>query len=110
MDIICRWRDAITDPPPEGIMCIVRRGDIRDHRFRFGGLWFDPGGDNFDPAAVTDGDQWLDVTDVPAVAVAKVRDAVDEIHEIYINGAHDESRCADSAMDIIKAHTGVAHV
>ena len=99
MDIICRWRDATTDPPPDGWRGLISNPDegvtvwFRDYR-----------GKHYV------GDQWLDVTDVPAVAVAKVRDAVDEIHEIYINGAHDESRCADSAMDIIKAHTGVAHV
>ena len=73
-DIICQWRDAITDPPPflwqglamdadDKISFVMRRSD--DYINYIGMLAL--------PS------KWLDITDIPAVAVSKVQAAVDSI-------------------------------
>ena len=78
--IICRWRDAITDPPPDGWRGLAR------HMYSYGfgsvfpvfcesGEYTDDDGD-----VIMDVDsQWLDITTIPAVAVARVQAAVDSI-------------------------------
>jgi len=64
-DIIARWRDAITDPPPDGWRGLIRNAD--EGR----AVWFrDYRGKHYP------GDQWLDVTDVPAVAASEIETLV----------------------------------
>jgi len=76
MDIICRWRDAITDPPPDGWHGVYRYNDgetiCMSHGLHHGGSWWTEL-EYQDSRTPDPGDQWLDVTDEPAVAVARVQ-------------------------------------
>lgn len=119
MDIICRWRDAISDPPPDG-KAILLHGANADEllvAYRRGAAWYEWEGHYI---RMDDGDQWLDVTTIPAVAVSKVQAAVDEMklmigrvaEGMYCDG--DDPCVSDpiinayaSGMDVIRNHTGV---
>jgi hypothetical protein len=108
-DIICRWRDAVTDPPPAGWHGLIRElhADgclVNEWYYR------DPDDRRAVPSRryVT---QWLDITDIPAIPRAKVQAAVDEI-------ASDEKQYDDvfepeiaggleMARNAIFNHTGV---
>lgn len=65
--ICARWRDAITDPPPDGwtgIACLKKHGrKIEMNRHCL--LW-----------GAQPGDQWLDITAVPAVPAAEIETLV----------------------------------
>ena len=78
--ICCQWRDAITDPP-DGTICCVLRGGLGQGStpavYLLGEGWIRCDRPQMMP--VEEGDQWLDVTDTPAVAVARVQAAVDSI-------------------------------
>jgi len=115
MDVICRWRDAIDDPPPDGWNGLAR------HKYSHGyGHWFHvwyASGEYMDD----DGDvimdvdsEWLDVTDVPAVPMAKVQAAVDEIACTYggypgpdITPPQAADGAIDFSVDAIANHTGI---
>jgi rubredoxin len=83
--ILARWRDAITDPPPEGKPRLVKShyGVIQHVLFeRVGNRWTHADlelGDSegWDGCDIEPGDQWLDVTAIPAVAREAVQAAVD---------------------------------
>lgn len=103
MDIIARWRDAITDPPPEGWRGLIRNPDegvtvwFRDYR-----------GKHYA------GDQWLDVTDVPAVPLSKVQAAVDMLRDMAVRAMeHPEETNPQAtasmrhACRVVMGHTGV---
>lgn len=79
--ILARWRDAITDPP-EHIKNVIIRQKEKDDAVGYWSLtycqWHDLFGESFE---VEPGDQWLDVTDEPAVPRAKVQAAVDEMQQ-----------------------------
>ena len=96
IDYVCaRWRDAITDPPPDGwtgLGVTDLDGDechayVDDPRY-YRGLLI----------------RWLDVTDIPAVPRAEVRAAVDEMVSRYWHGVNciingDSSQCEECAFD-----------
>ena len=107
MDIISRWRDAINDPPPEGWRGLIRNPDegvtvwFRDYR-----------GKHYV------GDQWLDITDTPAVPLVKVQAAVDEIAKWDLPYGCDTAEAeavkryggswrTASALRFITNHTGI---
>lgn len=69
-DIIARWRDAINDPPNHAWEGSIKR---KEGRIVTASYWERHGNWRFRDADVLPGDQWLDVTDTPAVAVAKVQ-------------------------------------
>ena len=104
MDIICRWRDAITDPPMDGWHGVYRYNDgetiCMSHGLHHGGSWWTEL-EYQDSRTPEPGDQWLDITDVPAVAVAKVQAAVDEIN-MEMKGPEDEW-----PIRILNYHTGL---
>lgn len=110
--ILCRWRDAITDPPPNGWKGHVsreeRNGTVHQycteymtnpHSFEFQGesrVFF----------AVRPGDQWLDITDEPGVPREAVQAAVDEMTVRYWEGAEcilhevgERDHCEGCALD-----------
>lgn len=120
--ILARWRDAITDPPPDGWKGHVsrewRNGTVyqycteymtNPHSFEFQGerrVFYH----------VRPGDQWLDITDRPGVAREAVRAAVDEMEKqrkimASTPSATDYNEAyADGLIDYhmeIKRHTGV---
>jgi hypothetical protein len=117
--ILARWRDAITDPPPEGKPRLVKShyGVIQHVLFeRVGNRWTHADlelGDSegWDGCDIEPGDQWLDVTAIPAVARAKVQAAVDEIADIHaaslINECLDDVFSTNSILKRIANHTGV---
>lgn len=121
--VCCRWRDAITDPPPEGKPHVVRanRRTIQHTLFeRFGSRWthadlqLEGDSEGWDGCDIHEGDQWLDVTDIPAVAVAKVQAAVDEMDRLEDLAAkrntefwHGREDGLLSSMIVIHNHTGV---
>lgn len=86
--VCCRWRDATTDPPPEGKPRLVKahHGVIQHVLFeRIGSRWthadLELGDSWWDGCDIEPGDQWLDITAVPAVPRAKVKAAVDDLVE-----------------------------
>jgi hypothetical protein len=64
--ICARWRDVVTDPP----MSAVWRGIAKrqDQHWMLAGSHL-----------LCHGDQWLDITDIPAIPREKVQAAVDEM-------------------------------
>ena len=96
--ICARWRDANTDPPPHGWIGL---NVMASGACYYGACGYMPG------------DQWLDVTDIPAVPRADVQAAVDEIHDV---AARRDVRthgygCNDDliyALDEIRDHAGIA--
>ena len=112
--ICCQWRDAITDLP-DGTICCVLRGGLGQGStpaaYLLGEGWIRCDRPQMMP--VEEGDQWLDVTDTPAVAVARVQTAVSAIHarrnaltanEKTVNGWH---MGIEEALDVLNTHTGV---
>ena len=97
--ILCQWRDAITDPPPDGWCGIAKRED--QHSMLVRSFLLQPG------------DQWLDVTDRPAVAREAVQAAVDEMARFNCrnigiqNGAWSGRIVLDASLDTIRNHTGI---
>ena len=82
INYICRRRDAITDPPPEGKPVVVMSCNILQHVLftRVRNRWeCADDGSEWDGCEIEPGDQWLDVTDEPAIPRAKVQAAVDEL-------------------------------
>ena len=72
--ICCQWRDAITDLP-DGTICCVLRGGLGQGStpaaYLLGEGWIRCDRPQMMP--VEEGDQWLDVTDIPAVPRAQVQ-------------------------------------
>lgn len=64
--VCCRWRDATTDPPPHGWIGL---NVMASGACYYGACGYMPG------------DQWFDVTDIPAVPRADVQAAVDRLFE-----------------------------
>ena len=95
--ICCRWRDAITDPPPAGWRGLIRNTDDGP------GAWFrDYRGRHYP------GDQWLDVTDTPAVPRADVQAAVDEIAVAQASADRGETwHGRRDYAEPIRRHTGI---
>ena len=90
--LCCRWRYAITDPPPENWVGLATE--------QAGRKWVSCGPDR----RLQPGDQWLDVTDTPAVPRAGVQAAVDEMVSRYWHGVNciingDSSQCEECAFD-----------
>ena len=85
--ICARWRDANTDPPPLCAMVMMRKRDsgyVTGHRQFGGDSWiFD---DLFYP--LQPGDQWLDVTDEPAIPRAQVQAAACSC-PVFVPGSSD---------------------
>ena len=116
-DIICRWRDAITDPPPDGYYQLSGDGANSLWCSYIDGRWADDSSGM--PVDLQPGDQWLDVTTIPAVPLAQVQAAVDEIvagiercENNICNGADANIgtmaiRAYQDALDEIRNHTGV---
>ena len=110
-DIISRWRDAITDLPKNARTVILRQADgheITAYNVADGQWHYDDGM----IYAADPGDQWLDITDVPAVPLAKVQAAVDEINKrrepwrkniVYTY----TDQVLDGVLDAIRNRTGV---
>lgn len=100
--VCARWRDAITDPPPEGWVGLVSRGGL--HEITRWAYFESP---NFreERHNKLDGVRfWLDVTDTPAVPRAGVQAAVDEMVSRYWHGVNciingDSSQCEECAFD-----------
>ena len=95
--ILARWRDAHTDPPPHGWIGL---NTIASGARYYGACGYMPG------------DQWLDITDVPAVPRAQVQAAVDELHaeaarrDVRVHGYG----CNDDliyVLDVLREKTGV---
>jgi hypothetical protein len=113
INYICRWRDAITDPPSETWRGRSRiNGTIRPFTAFIGGWVWSIDAQSTSMIKAQPGDQWLDVTDVPAVAVSKVQAAVDQIQmaidlpaETAVQEAMDLG--FDAALATIRNHTGV---
>jgi len=110
-DIIARWRDAISDPPEDG-KAILLHGANADEllvAYRRGTSWHEWEGlcIRIDP-----GDQWLDVTDMPAVPREQVQAAVDEM-KFKADGAVLDTLQEIAAIGIrgsigcIAHHTGI---
>lgn len=107
-DIICRWRDAITDPPKDARTVILRQADgheITAYNVADGQWHYDDGM----PYYAQPGDQWLDVTDVPAVPRAQVQAAVKRIKDCReMARGNDEYTAFGTALDVIEEYTEVA--
>lgn len=113
-NIIARWRDAITDPPVDGIERTLRldmsSGSRGHKRYKlkiaaFGETWSD---ENDEEVDVYEGDQWLDVTAIPAVAVAKVQAAVKRIKDCQeMSRGNNEYVAFGTAVDVIEEYTGI---
>jgi|GEM_PF-4209091 len=104
MDIICSWRDAISDPPEDG-KAILLHGANADEllvAYRRGTSWHEWEGlcIRIDP-----GDQWLDITDIPAVPRSKVQAALIDI--ICTADGCGNAMSYLHAVDIIRDHTGI---
>jgi hypothetical protein len=89
--VCARWRDAVTDPPPDGWQGLIKDKNGTTYR-AIRTTW--PGmpivwelllfeGEDHD---ITPGDQWLDVTTIPAIPRAAVQAAVDEMKRRYQHG------------------------
>jgi hypothetical protein len=114
--ILARWRDAITDPPPEGKPRLVKShyGVIQHVLFeRVGNRWTHADlelGDSegWDGCDIEPGDQWLDVTAIPAVAREAVQAAVDEIKRIRTQTVYGyQATGLDIALDELHDHAGI---
>lgn len=79
--ILARWRDASTDPPDDGYYLLSGEGERKDGLWcsHIGGHWIDDS--SMMPVELQPGDQWLDITDEPAVPRAAVQAAVDRLFE-----------------------------
>jgi hypothetical protein len=103
MDIIARWRDAINDPPMSDWTGYVRTRDgIKMLAGIVNGVIYLFSPHTSRAFAAEPGDQWLDVTDVPAVPLSKVRAALDEMKDqpsCHIDGV--------GAMEIVAHHTHI---
>lgn len=114
MDIICSWRDAITDPPSEGWDGLARHKYSHGYGHGFH-VWYASGEyTDEDGDVIMDVDsEWLDVTDEPAVPMAKVQAAVDEMDcSDYFGDENDRpvelSRdSVNFCIGTIRNHTGV---
>lgn len=96
--ICARWRDANTDPPPHGWIGL---NVMASGACYYGACGFMPG------------DQWLDITDIPAIPRAAVRAAVDDIRDFLkipsnnkIARAQDQG--ANLALSSISRFTGIS--
>ena len=109
---LCQWRDTTTDPPMSDWT-----GHAKTHEgIKFparivNGMIYMFGAHTSRVFPCQPGDQWLDVTDEPAVSRAKVQAAVDEMasHIRPLNdGTLTESgQVFEVCVDIITTHTGV---
>jgi hypothetical protein len=113
-DIIARWRDAITDPPPEGWDGLARHKYSHGYGHGFH-VWYASGEyTDEDGDVIMDVDsEWLDVTDIPAVPLSKVQAAVDLVYSRYnsltadaktINGWH---MGIEESLAVLNSETGV---
>jgi hypothetical protein len=91
--ILARWRDVITDPPPSG-WCGL---NIMANGARYYGA-----------CGHMPGDQWLDVTAIPAVAREAVQAAIKRIKDVQeMARGNDEYVAFGTAVDVIEEYTGV---
>lgn len=76
--IICRWRDAIRDPPPDGWRGMILKGCgcVPTHG-RYDRVWTTPNG------CGTRVFKWLDITAIPAIPREAVQAAVDAVKRSY---------------------------
>lgn len=124
--ILARWRDAITDPPPNGWKGHVsreeRNGTVHQYctEYMTNPHSFEFHGERRVFCAVRPGDQWLDITAIPGVPREAVQAAVNEIDAGLLraetnacNGANtyfaDGAIAAyKDALQEIEEHCGVA--
>ena len=111
-EYVCvRWRDAVTDPPDNGWFGMVNRENYtRTSRIQNG--WLIPISPNDAAIKAKPGDQWLDITDIPAIPRKKVQAAVNDIKGVYDVPCDNESaenynKGMDAALRLIAAHTGI---
>lgn len=118
--ILCRWRDAITDPPPDGWKGHVsreeRNGTVHQYctEYMTNPHSFEFQGERRVFLAVRPGDQWLDITTIPGVPREAVQAAVDEIEALDMKIIYRETEFHNGksdgfqyAIDVITEHTGV---
>lgn len=110
MDVIARWRDAVTDPPPDGWRGLVSR-DRRHEIVRWAyyndsyKCFRDERRDQIDSTAY-----WLDITDEPAVPREAVQAAIKRIKDVQeMARGNDEYVAFGTAVDVIEEYTEVTH-
>jgi hypothetical protein len=124
-DILCRWRDASTDPPPERWAGFVKRKH-RDQTYYSVCTKYDPESMMFEIQGESNvfypfqpGDQWLDITDIPGVAREadaddQLRSALGRIFDEEMGDSIDKPLACHDAINritirlrnIIYQHTG----
>lgn len=117
--ILCRWRDASTDPPEHGGLYRITLPSGRSDAYaRFAKMhgWL-----TIDTCEFLRVVQWLDITAIPGVPREAVQAAVDEMDTLRQHHGHQTSTCdytetdheqgmedgLGEAEDIILRHTGV---
>ncbi len=113
-EYICRkWRDAVTDPPMSDWTGYVRTGDkIKILASIVNGVVYVFSPHTSRAFTVVPGDQWLDITDIPAIPRGQVQAAVNDIKGVYDVPCDNESaenynEGMDAALRLIAAHTGI---
>jgi len=107
-DIICRWRDAITDPPMSDWAGHIKVNGIKMIGRIVNGVVYTFGPNTSRAFTAVPGDQWLDVTAIPAVAVAKVQAAVKRIKDCQeMSRGNNEYVAFGTAVDVIEEYTGI---
>ena len=107
--VCCSWRDAVTDPPTSDWTGYVKTGDqIKILAHIVNGVVYVFSPHTSRAFTVVPGDQWLHVTDMPALPKEKVQAAVDEIR-LCEDDLFPEpvARWRRWVLAIIKAHTGI---
>jgi len=115
-DIVYRWRDAINDPPKNDRPVPYRNQwtsgfVLLAAWFRSDGAWIDGAEDC--RIEVHEGDQWLEVTEKPAIPLGYVQAVVDLAElsaETWDTGnaiRHEYARGIRKVIGMIKEYTGV---
>jgi hypothetical protein len=112
--ILARWRDVITDPPPNGWKGHVsreeRNGTVHQYctEYMTNPHSFEFQGERRVFCAVRPGDQWLDITATPGVARTQVQAAIKRIKDVQeMARGNDEYVAFGTAVDVIEEYTEV---